>query len=336
LSHKFRQSPLPEDSAVAEIKALLDHLIFHISLFDIHNGFYNLGTNMHISSYGILAAVSWAVADIFIAQSTKTVRPVIAAALVNLIGAILFALYYLLFIRQQIPANFVGLAWSSLAGLCIALASAFFFIALHKGPIGIVSALSSTYPAITLAVALSIFGANIHSAQVLGFLMVIIGVVGTAGLHSHNTGRNAGTGLGTWPALAAALLWGIGYGFLAEGVNVLGWEAASAVQFIVLAVSCLVFLLVLLRKESQTTSVIKASLRNWFIMGAAVAQQFGAIFLNVGLSGDVTGGSITVALSACYPVLTTIMAFYIFKERIHIFTMIAGAVAIAGIVILSL
>jgi drug/metabolite transporter (DMT)-like permease len=305
-------------------------------LFDIHKVFYNLGTNMHISSYGILAAISWAVADIFIAQSTKAIRPVIAAALVNLIGAILFGLYYVLFIRQQIPANFVGVAWSSLAGLCIALASAFFFIALQKGPIGIVSALSSTYPAITLAVALSIFDATIHSAQVLGFAMVIIGVVGTAGLHSHNTRENAGAGIGTWPALAAALLWGMGYGFLAEGVKALGWEAASAVQFIVLAASCLVFLLLLWRTESQTISVVRASFKNWFVMGAAVTQQLGAIFLNVGLSGDITGGSITVALSACYPVLTTIMAFYIFKERIHISTMIAGALAIAGIVILSL
>ena len=52
---------------------------------------------MHTSLYGILAAINWAVADIFIAQSTKTIRPIIAAAAVNLLGAIAFGVYYVIF-----------------------------------------------------------------------------------------------------------------------------------------------------------------------------------------------------------------------------------------------
>ena len=291
---------------------------------------------MEILIYGILTAVSWAFADIFIAQSTKTIRPVVAAAFVNLIGSIFFGLYYILFIRQSIPPDFSGIIWSSLAGLFIALASGFFFIALHKGPIGIVSALSSTYPAMTLVIALAIFGATIDTKQALGFSMVIVGVVATAGLHATTGAGRSYAGSGTGPALLAAAGWGIGYGFLAEGVRHLGWEAASAVQFGVLAICCLVFLLHSQIKERESASIFKAALLNRFILGAAVTQQIGAILLNIGLSGDTTGGSIIVALSACYPVLTSIMAFILFNERVPIPALIAGALAISGIIVLSL
>jgi drug/metabolite transporter (DMT)-like permease len=293
-------------------------------------------TNMHTSLFGIFAAISWAVADIFIAKSTRTIRPVLAAALVNLIGALFFAVYYALFMRHPVPPDLMGILWSSLAGFCIALASVFFFIALHKGPIGIVSALSSTYPAVTLALALSFFDAMINSRQILGFLMVIVGVVATAGLHSNSNPREPGEKSGTLTALMAALLWGIGYAFLAEGVSILGWEAASAVQFGVLAFCCLLFVALICIRNRQNAFLVKACLKNRFILGAAITQQTGAILLNIGLSSDSTGGSIIVALSACYPVLTAIMAFFVFRERILTAVLLAGALAIAGIVVLSL
>ena len=291
---------------------------------------------MHTSLYGILAAINWAVADIFIAQSTKSIRPIIAAAAVNLFGAMLFGLYYVLFVRHEIPPDFVGIAWSSLAGLFIISASIVFFIALNKGPIAIVSALSSTYPAVTLLLALTAFGATIDTTQAFGFIMVITGVVATAGLHSNGTARQLTMTSGTWPALLAALFWGIGYGLLAEGVKLIGWEAASVIQFGILAICCLLILYTLGQKDSGNTMFIKACARNPFILAAAVTQQLGAILLNIGISGDTTGGSITVALSACYPVLTTIMAFYIFKERVRMAALFAGALAIAGIVVLSI
>jgi drug/metabolite transporter (DMT)-like permease len=291
---------------------------------------------MHTSLFGIFAAISWALADIFIAKSTRTIRPILAAALVNLIGAVFFAVYYATFMRQPVPSDLMGILWSSLAGFCIALASVFFFIALHKGPIGIVSALSSTYPAVTLALALSFFDAMINTTQIVGFSMVIVGVVATAGLHSNSKPRDTGEASGTLTALMAALLWGIGYGFLAEGVSILGWEAASAVQFSVLSFCCVLFVAVICIKNNQNVLILKACLKNRFILGAAVTQQTGAILLNIGLSSDSAGGSIVVALSACYPVLTAILAFFIFRERIPKAALLAGALAIAGIIILSL
>jgi drug/metabolite transporter (DMT)-like permease len=290
---------------------------------------------MYTTLLGMSTAVSWAVADIFIAQSTRTIRPLYAAAWVNLIGAILFGLYYLIFIRHNFQVDSTGIILSGFAGFMIALASAFFFTALHKGPVGIVSALSSTYPAVTLILAVSIFGAAINARQSAGFSMVIIGVVTAAGFHVQNTQSDVKQGSGTFTALMAALSWGIGYGVLAEGVKLIGWESASLVQFGVLAGCCLLFVIIRWKRHGVSTLRLKTSLQNPYILGAAVTQQVGAILLNIGLSNDTTGGSIIVALSACYPVLTTIMAYFIFKERIPILALAGGLLAIIGIIVLS-
>ena len=65
----------------------------------------------------------------------------------------------------------------------------FFFKAIHQGPIGLVSALSSTYPAVPLVLAISIFSATLSSRQGVGFAMVIVGVVAAAGFHASDPNK---------------------------------------------------------------------------------------------------------------------------------------------------
>jgi drug/metabolite transporter (DMT)-like permease len=291
---------------------------------------------MYTSLLGILTAIFWAVADIFIAQSTKSFKPVFAAALVSFLGAILFGIYYMFFIRVPVPTNMHGVVWSGLAGFFISIAGVFFFRALHQGPIGLISALSSTYPAITLLLAILIFDATLTTRQAIGFAMVLVGVISAAGFHVSDGNKTKSGTSGTAMALLAALSWGIGYGLLAEGVKLLGWQAASLVQFGVLAVCCLVLIFFSRRRYDLDWSTMQSAVKNPFILGSAITQQGGATLLNIGLHSDVTGGSIVVALSSCYPVLTTIMAYFFYKEKIPLLALAGGSLAIAGIVVLSI
>src|SRR5688572_7984079 len=291
---------------------------------------------MHTPLFGISTAIIWAIADIFIAQSTKTIKPVFAAALVSFLGAIMFGIYYLLFIPIAVPSNTHGVVWSGLSGFFISIAAVFFFKALHRGPIGLVGALSSTYPAVTLVIAITIFSATLSLQQSIGFIMVIVGVVGAAGFHASASNKTKYDSTGTWMALLAAVSWGIGYGLLAEGVKLLGWQAASLVQFGVLAVCCFLIIFFTRKRYDVNFRTMQSAVKNPFILGAAVTQQGGAILLNLGLSSDATGGSIIVALSSCYPVLTTVMAYFLFKEKIPLLALAGGSLAIAGIVVLSI
>jgi len=286
--------------------------------------------------FGISTATVWALADIFIAKATKTIRPVFAAALVNVLGALLFALYYLVFVQGYITPDAKGILFSLAAGLFIAFASMFFFIALSKGPVGISSAISSTYPAGTLAVALGIFGAAITGRQGLGIAMVVIGVAVASGLFSKSEGRKKFTLNGPVAALAAALLWGVGYALLAQGVERLGWQEATLLQMATVAIVYGVLSFVTRAKNNINRYTLRMCVRDKFIVGAALTQLAGGLLLSIGLSYDTTGGSVIVALSACYPILTTVMAYVYFHERVPLVSLIGGLLGIAGVVTLSL
>jgi drug/metabolite transporter (DMT)-like permease len=138
------------------------------------------------------------------------------------------------------------------------------------------------------------------------------------------------------PALGAACCWGIGYGLLGEAVTRLGWMAASLIQFTTISACCVIYLIGVLKLSDVSKRQVVSVACNPLIIGAAVTQQTGAVLLNIGLSGDPAGGSIIVALSACYPVLTAIIAFFLFDERISAIAMIGGLLAISGIVVLSI
>jgi drug/metabolite transporter (DMT)-like permease len=285
---------------------------------------------------GIGTASVWGLADIFIAQSTKSIKPIFAAGLVNSLGALLFTFYYLLFVRETTNLSTTGIWFSMAAGSFIAMAGIFFFIGLHHGPVGIVSAISSTYPAITSVIAISIFGASVSIQQMIGIGLVVIGVTIAADLLTKtNRKLSEESNIGPLIAILAAACWGVGYGLLAEGVELLGWQVATLIQVWSLTVCYLVLGLFTSKQSKLTKTSVQAALTNPFLFGAVLMQQAGATLLNIGLSIDKAGGLIVVALSACYPILTTILAFIYFKERASPIALAGGLLSIVGIVTIS-
>lgn len=282
---------------------------------------------------GIGAATAWGLVDVCIAKSTQTIRPVLAAGLVNSLGAVLFTVYYFVFVEPP-PSLTVGGIWLSVAaGIFVAIASMIFFVALKKGPIGIVSAISSTYPAVTLLLVMGVFGATVSRQQLLGIVMVIVGVAIASGLASKTKFR--AQSLGPFIAIGAAISWGVGYGLLAQGVEQLGWQTATLVQALATMACFLLLGVVGLKRGKLTGGSFRTALSNPFIAGAAVLQQVGATLLPIGLSIDKTGGSVVVALSACYPILVMVLAYTFFAERAGRVALAGGLVGIGGIVVLS-
>jgi drug/metabolite transporter (DMT)-like permease len=124
---------------------------------------------------------------------------------------------------------------------------------------------------------------------------------------------------------------------LAEAVKLLGWQAASLVQFATMTVFYGMVVLVMLQRKGVDATTLRSGVRNPSVLAAAFTQQGGALLFNIGLGFDNdTGGSVIVALSACYPILTMLLAFLYLKERLPLIALVGGMLAIAGILTLSL
>lgn len=114
---------------------------------------------------GIGASVSWGISDYFSAHSAKKIGPMLASAAVNAGGALLFIAIYFIFYKNHTIGDVSGVILSVAAGITLALGDMAFFKGLKKGPVSIVSPLSSLYPLVTTVMAIVAFSAIISSLQ---------------------------------------------------------------------------------------------------------------------------------------------------------------------------
>jgi drug/metabolite transporter (DMT)-like permease len=123
----------------------------------------------------LLAGVGFAVFFIFISQTDE------ASGFWPLLGArgMTIPLAFLLHraVEPAIRPDGVGLRWVAVAGLFDMAANLLVAAALQRGPLGIVSVLSSLYPVVTALVAVAILRERLSSTQLAGVALAMTAVV---------------------------------------------------------------------------------------------------------------------------------------------------------------
>jgi drug/metabolite transporter (DMT)-like permease len=286
-----------------------------------------------VSFLGLLAAVLWGTADFFAAKSTKALSPELAALVIGFIIAIIFSLFYV-FRSGNEPWFVDGVLFAIGAGVFLGAGLLVFYRGLDAGPVSIVSPISSAYPLITAIIALAVFGEKISQLQLLGIILIIVGIIGASGmLRSHKSERRLTKGVAY--GFLTFVLWGLAFALLGEAVSKIGWEKTTLVHtwFSFLTIAVLVLLIKSRQKFSFTKEGIKIVL-NKYLFIAALTQLFAVSVFNIGLSLSESTAIIT-AISATYPVLTIFLALKHFKEKISLIPMLGAVVTIIGVVILS-
>lgn len=280
---------------------------------------------------GVLAACSWGIADYMVGRSAKALGPLAAALLVNVLGAVVYAGAYALFLHTGVTFTASGMAYTVAAGVCFGVAQVAFFRAMHLGPIGLVSAVSSVYPLCTLLVSVLFFAARISAVQALGILLVVGGVVAASGISVR--GR---LGKGPLVALLPVLAWGTGWGLAAQAVTKMSWQAVSLIDLFVTVGVLLLLVPFVKGSERIRFAGLRAGLSMSVVWCAAVVQMLGMLWLYLGVNAVPHKAAIVVAISSCYPVLTIFLALRNLNEKLPLVPLLGGIVGILGIVILSL
>lgn len=289
-----------------------------------------------ITLLGLVAAISWGISDFFCAKSAKSIGPILAAVLVNVLGSVGFAVIYLFLFRNHPELSRVGLVYAVISGAFLALGAASFFVGLEKGPVSIVSPLTSTYPLVVTVLALLVFHAQLSIGQMAGIFLVVVGVIAASGLLTMDKSKRKIT-KGPMFALLAALMWGIGYALLAQSMKHGNWQTVSLVEFSSVALMMLAMLPFIKGEEKISKATFLNGVKSRFIIGAAIIQLLGVLALNIGLARSTgNGGTIIVAVSACYPILTIFLALKHFDEKVGLVPLSGALLGIAGIVVLSL
>jgi drug/metabolite transporter (DMT)-like permease len=284
---------------------------------------------------GLGAAISWGISDYLAAHSAKKIGPILASAVINILGSLLFIIIYFLFFREQTTSSLSGIIYSSTAGIALSLGAYALFKGLEKGPVSIVSPLTSLYPLVTTLLAVAVFSAKLSFGQSLGIMLIILGVIVASGLASVKKSERK-IASGPKYALLAALFWGIGYSLLAQGIQKIGWQASSVIEFAFVAISFVVLTPLFKGGEKINSNTILAALKNKYILGTAIIQLAGVIALNFALSKESSSGAIVTAISATYPLLTVFLALKHMKEKVDLLPLLGAFAGIIGVIIVVL
>jgi drug/metabolite transporter (DMT)-like permease len=233
------------------------------------------------------------------------------------------------------------------AGLLNMLASLALYHSFEHGTMSIVGPVSSSYPALTVALSL-LSGERIHAVRAAGLAVTLLGVILAATSFAQSKATQAEKNL---PPHAAAddaitsrahLSTGVGWAiYAALGFGVLFWflgyhvvpAVGSAVSVWVMRLTALVSLSVAAGPTRQTLRLPRGSVW-WLLLAVGILDTAAFVANNAGLStGQV---SVVSVLASLYGAFTVLLAWIFLRERLERSQWLGIVLIFIGIVLVSL
>jgi len=298
---------------------------------------------------GLTGAICWGAADFAARFASRQVGAYRTLFFMQFFGFLALSAY-LKFIggfSHGIAPGWQPWAMAVAAGLLNMLASLALYHSFEHGIMSIVGPVSSSYPALTLALSL-LSGERIHAVRATGLAVTLLGVIlaatsfaQTETTAAENTPTRASeapnpetprahlsTGVG-W-AICAALGFGVLFWFL--GFHVVP-AVGSAVSVWVMRLTALVALSLAAAPARQTLHLPRGSVW-WLLLAVGVLYTAAFVANNAGLStGQV---SVVSVLASLYGAITVLLAWIFLRERLERSQWLGIVIIFIGIVLISL
>jgi drug/metabolite transporter (DMT)-like permease len=272
----------------------------------------------------LFSSLLWGSADFLGGNLTKKYKAVAVTAVSQSFG-LLFGILVILVTSSWLAPN---LSWDGyvipgvLAGLLGFGGLTAFYAGLATGRMGVVSPISSLSVLIPLAIA--IFGGEKpNTIQITGMCVALLGAFCASGPEIRG-------GVSAKPLIFATIA-AFGFGgaitLIAKGSQTSPIMTMTTMRFTTFIVA-----LVLLAKYRTFGGFAKKDLPILIIIGAA--DFFGNLLLGIATTKGLV--SLAVVLGSLFPIVTVLLAFKFLHERLHKVQYLGIALAISGVVILSL
>ena len=288
---------------------------------------------------GLASALCWGSADFAARFNSRQVGAYRALFFMQFFGFILLGVYLKWsggFLRGVAP-GWQPWAMAVAAGLLNVAASLALYHSFEVGTLSIVGPVSSSYPALTVALSL-LSGEHIHLLRGIGLAVTLAGVIFAstsfsvlkAKTNQAGGAESAHLSKGVGWAIAAALGFGVMFWFL--GYHVLPVVAAPVSVWVMRLTSIVALGLVAL--PARQSLKLPSGLVWWGLFAAGILDTCAFLANNAGLQlGQV---SVVSVLSSLYGAVTVLLAWIFLRERLEISQWSGIAMIFAGIVLVSL
>jgi drug/metabolite transporter (DMT)-like permease len=272
----------------------------------------------------LFSSLLWGGADFLAGNLTKKYKAVAVAAVSQSFG-LLCGVLVILFSSSWLAPN---LSWDGylipgvLAGLMGFAGLIAFYAGLATGRMGVVSPISSLSVLIPLGVA--IFGGEkLTTIQIIGICVALLGGFCASGPEIRG-------GLPAKPLVFATIA-AFGFG---GAITLIAKGSQTSAIMTMTTMRCTTFIvaLLLLARFRTFGGFGKKDLPILITIGAA--DFFGNLLLGVATTKGLV--SLAVVLGSMFPIVTAMLAFKFLHERLHKVQYLGVALAISGVVILSL
>ncbi len=293
---------------------------------------------MLIFLIGAGAAVCLGVADFFGARASKTGGPITAAFCVQVVGTLGYCVWFVFdwfvldnggvaAISTRTWAYALGGALLVGAGMCT------LYLAFERGPVSLASPLSAAYPLVTTAVGVLFFHAALTAAECVAVVVIVLGIMAASGLFGVERTERRVTA-GPRLALLTTVLWGVAYPLLGEAVAASDWKVVTLIQLVAMVPVLAVMLVIRRKSEALTSTLVGRCLRTPAVVAAGVLQMLAVLAINIGFGLDQAAGTMVVATSSAYPVITMLLALRHFDERADTVALSGAVLTVAGVLVL--
>jgi drug/metabolite transporter (DMT)-like permease len=287
---------------------------------------------------GLTGAVCWGIADFAARFASRRVGAYRTLFFMQFFGFVVLSVY-LRFAGgfSHVAAGWQPWAFAVAAGLLNVTASLSLYHSFEIGVMSIVGPVSSSYPALTVALSLA-SGERIHALRGIGIAVTLAGVILAAisfAPKAHDpsaSGASSGSHLsrGVGWAILAALGFGVMFWFLGFHVIPL---VGDAVSVWVMRLTALVSLAVFALPARQSIRFPRGGIW-WMLAGVGVMDTAAYVANNAGLHiGPV---SVVSVLASLYGAVTVLLSWIFLRERLERSQWLGIVLIFVGIVCVSI
>ncbi|MFY9804464.1 MAG: DMT family transporter [Candidatus Acidiferrales bacterium] len=291
---------------------------------------------------GLTGAVSWGAADFAARFASRRVGAYRTLFFMQFFGFLALSAY----LKWTIGFSGVAPGWrpwamAILAGILNMVASLSLYHSFEVGTMSIVAPVSSSYPALTVALSL-LSGERIHLLRGVGLAITLAGVILAATSFAspvkNGTAATAADGETAHAHLSKGVGWAI---FAAVGFGVLFWflgfyvvpAVGGAVSVWVMRLTALVALAGVAAPVGQSIRLPRGGVW-WLLLAVGVLDTAAFVANNAGLStGQV---SVVSVLASLYGAVTVLLSWIFLRERLERTQWLGIVLIFAGIVMVSL
>ena len=280
---------------------------------------------------GLLIAICWGSSDYLSAKGTAKLNAFQVNFAMQAVSLILVAGLFL--VSGYHIGNAHELIRIAISSLLISTAFVIFVKALSFGDLGVVVPLSSIFPLFTIILFYIFLNISFKPSQVAAMVGIVLGSAILAYKKNHKKLPLRELHSQTFLALIAAIIWGMAFFIVDPVVSRVPWQTITITSELV----ALVFAVILIW-ATERKRIIESITRSLTVRSVLIAGLMGEVGMFIFYLGSGKAGNVvipTVLSAGGGPVVTSLWAAAIDKEKLGVTKRIGALIVVLGVVILN-